>query len=129
MTIHQEKQIEVIHQIEKDIENNTIAFSTVEPVEDFENDPRMCLTYVHFPHQKLLLYIQDAVIRPLKEIDPQHYYYPSDSLHMTIKNIRIINNPPHFSKHDITKAQNILEEIIPLHEKFYVYFYRLLLFP
>lgn len=37
MTIHQQKQIEVIEQIEDQIQKNTLNFSTISPVEDFEN--------------------------------------------------------------------------------------------
>jgi len=48
---------------------------------------------------------------------------------MTIKNIRVINDPPHFNKDDIVKATKIFNEVIPQRQKFNVYFYRLLLFP
>ena len=48
---------------------------------------------------------------------------------MTIKSIRVINDPPHFNEEDVQKAEKIFDETIPQHKKFNVYFYRLLLFP
>jgi 2'-5' RNA ligase len=48
---------------------------------------------------------------------------------MTIKNIRVIDEPPRFSDADVKKAEQVFESVIPRHKKFEVYFYRLLLFP
>lgn len=48
---------------------------------------------------------------------------------MTIKNIRVINDPPHFTKEDIGMAEQAFESVVPHHKQFNVYFYRLLLFP
>lgn len=129
MNAYQLKQIEVVNEIEKQIQNNSIDFSTVSPVNDYEKDPRICLTSVHIPYSSLISKIQKEIIDPLCNISPQHFYYPSSSFHTTIKNIRIINNPPHFTKEDIKNAQKVFEEIIPKYQKFNIYFYRLLLFP
>lgn len=128
MTSHQEKQIAVINGIEEQINNNTLNFSTVAPIEDYENDPRMCLTSVHLPGEALLTYIH-KIITSLQEIEPDYYYYPDDSLHITIKTIRVINDPPHFTQEDVLKAENVFSEVLTQHHKFAVYFYRLLLFP
>ena len=129
MNDHQQKQKEVINLIEQQVNSNTIRFSTVSPVTDYEIDQRMCLTAVHLPHQNLIEKIKETILRPLQEISPEHYYYPDNSLHMTVKNIRTINNPPHFTKEDIATARDILAKTVPQHKKFTVYFYRLLLFP
>ena len=48
---------------------------------------------------------------------------------MSIKNVRVINDPPHFVDEDISRATQVFESVIPRHKKFNVYFYRLLLFP
>src|SRR5258708_21852125 len=101
MTTHQQKQIEVIDKIEDQVKNNTLNFSVVTPVEDYENDPRICLTSVHIPSDSLNQTIQYKIIKPLKEVFPDAYFYSSESLHMTIKNIRVINNPPHFKLAEI----------------------------
>ncbi len=98
-------------------------------VEDYENDPRICLTSVHIPSDSLKQKIQNEIIKPLQKISEDIYFYSPDSIHMTIKNIRVINNPPHFINSDIEKAKQIFSKVISRHKKFKVYFYRLLLFP
>ncbi len=129
MKTHQQQQIEVINQIEKQVKNRTLNFSTVSPVEDYDNDSRICLTSVHLPSQMLIVKIKESIINLLKEVEPDYYYYSDDSLHMTIKNIRVINDPPHFIQEDVLKAKKVFSEVMPKHKKFKVYFYRLLLFP
>ncbi len=129
LTTHQLKQQEVINRIASQVNNKNLNFSTVLPVDDFANDSRTCLTSVHLPHQGLLDQVQQDFIEPLRKIEPDFYYYPSDCLHMTIKNIRVINDPPHFNEEDVQKAEKMFAESIPQHRMFYVYFYRLLLFP
>lgn len=128
-TPHQKKQIEVINTIENQVKNNSLSSSTVEPVEDFENDPRLCLTGIHLPDQKLVEIVHKTLIDPLRTIYPNYDYYAIDSLHMTVKNVRIINNPPTFIEDDIQKAKKVFEEVVPKHKSYRVYFYRLLLFP
>src|SRR3990167_5424128 len=126
---HQQHQIKIIDQIEEQIKSNSLRSSTVSPVTDFENDPRICLTSVHFPSPDLKSYILESIINPLKEIAPEYHYYSDSSLHMTIKNIRVINNPPHFTHENKEVAREVFSKVIPRHKKFPVYFYRLLLFP
>lgn len=128
-TPYQKKQIEVINSIEDQVKNNSLNFSTVEPIEDFDNDPRLCLTGIHIPNQQLINEIYKALIDPLLTLSPHHYYYEKDSLHITVKSVRIINDPPHFNEVVIQKAKKVFEEVIPNHKKYQVYFYRLLLFP
>ncbi len=127
-TPYQKKQIKVIEDIESQVKNNDLKFSTVLPIEDYENDPRICLTSVHFPKDGLLDSIQKTMIQPLKKIIPDHYYYTKDNLHLTIKNIRVISDPPNFTVNDLARVKSIFERVVPAHKKFRVFFYRLLLF-
>jgi len=128
-TLNQKKQIEVIDSIENQIKGNFLGFSTVEPIKNYDNDTRICLTGIHFPKQTLLDEITRAFIEPLKQISPDHYYYEKESLHITVKSVRVINDPPHFTETDIQKARKVFREIIPRHNRYKAYFYRLLLFP
>ncbi len=127
-SFYQEEQIELINQIEQQVSSNSFRLSTVSPVNDFEKDTRICLTSVHIPHEQLISKIE-GFLEPLKKVSPNYFYYPADSLHMSIKNVRVINDPPHFVGEDINKAKQVFESVIPRHKKFNVYFYRLLLFP
>lgn len=126
---HQQHQIKIINQIEEQIKLSSLQSSTVSPVTDFENDPRICLTSVHFPSSFLKSYILKSIIKPLKKIFPEHFYYSNTSLHMTIKNVRIIYDPPNFTPENIKTVRKIFSKTIPHHKKFKVCFYRLLLFP
>lgn len=128
-TKHQEKQIEVINKIESQIKKGALDFSIVSSVDNFNQDPRICLTSVHFPKQKLIQQIKSQITSPLHKISPFHYFYRDSSFHMTIKNIRIVNDPPNFSEQDIKKAKQVFSKVIPKHKVFKVYFYRLFLFP
>jgi hypothetical protein len=126
---HQKHQIEVIDNIEKQIIKNSLNFTIVPPPLDLENDSRICLTSVHIPHSEFINDVQQKLITPLKKTDPNQYYYPLDSFHMTIKNVRIVHNPPNFNEIDIKKAKEVFSKTIPNHKRFSVYLYRLLLFP
>lgn len=126
---HQQHQIKIIDQIEKQIKANSLQSSTVSPVMDFENDSRICLTSVHFPALELMSYISESIINPLKKISPEHYYYSDKSFHITIKNIRVIHDPPSFTPENIKTVQEVFSKTVPHHKKFKIYFYRLLLFP
>jgi 2'-5' RNA ligase len=128
MTIHQQKQIEIINKIEKQIQTNSLTATAVIPVQNFDEDNRMCLTSVHFPHKSFIDTIYSAISIPLQKLFPEAYYYDPSSLHLTIKNIRVINNPPTFAEKDVEIARAVFNSIIPRHKKFKIYPYRLLLF-
>lgn len=128
-TVHQEKQLEVINSIETSLKKSSVSFSMVAPVEDFSKDNRICLTSVHFPKISFLEKLQKEIIHPLKNISPEHFYYSNKSIHATIKNVKVINDPPLFSKKDVEITKKVFQEIIPQHKSFKVYYYRLLIFP
>jgi len=128
MSFHQDKQIEIINQIEKQIKNNSLQATVVVPVHDFVEDNRICLTSVHFPKTPFIDLIDRSIINPLRAIFPDAYYYEPASLHLTIKNIKTINDPPTFTSYDIETAKDILNRVIPNHTPFNIYPYRLLLF-
>ncbi len=87
-------------------------------IPEYITDNAICLTSVAFPEPDTVQYIHDKLISPLKLIDPFHYYYPPENLHITIKNIRTTNNPPLFTLNDIEKADKVLQDIIPRHKSF-----------
>jgi 2'-5' RNA ligase len=128
MLSHQDKQKKIISQIEKQVKNNALQATAVVPVHDFASDNRICLTSVHFPSAQFINIISKTIIEPLKAVFPNAYYYEPSSLHLTIKNIRVINNPPNFTSTDIETAKKTLNKVIPNCVKFNIYPYRLLLF-
>ncbi|MCK4588263.1 hypothetical protein KAT60_00415 [Candidatus Woesebacteria bacterium] len=129
ITKHQKKQLDVIKKVETQVQNKSIGFSMVSEVEDYKNDPRICLTSLHFPTPTLAEKLKKDIQDPLRTISPNHYYYPESSLHTTIKNIRVINYSPHFNKDDVEKAKKVLAKVVPKHHRFKIYYYKLLMFP
>ena len=90
------------------------GISTIVPFQtDYVNDPRLCLTSVSFLPEDIATTIQTQILTPLGIIEPEFYYYPIQSLHITIQNIRVINRPPHFGGTEIEKAKTLLSEIVP----------------
>lgn len=128
-TLHQQKQLGVIKNIEDSLKEKQSAFSVVEPVEDFINDSRMALTAVHFPKESFLEKIRKEILDPLKAVSPNQFFYPDESIHMTVKNVKTIADPPHFNDQDVEKVKQVFDQVIPKYKKFKAYYYRLLLFP
>lgn len=82
---------------------------------DYDSDPAMCLTSVAFLPRDMAQAIHRSVVQPLKAIEPGHHYYSPDSMHMTIKNVRTIHNPPLFTEDDVRKVKCLFAELIPQH--------------
>jgi len=128
MTLHQQRQVEIINQIEQQIATNSLQATAVVPVNDFDSDNRICLTSIHFPQAQYVNSIYSSISEPLMKVFPEAYYYSPSSLHLTIKNIQVIDNPPTFSESEIEIAKKIFSFIIPQHHTFTIYPYRLLIF-
>ena len=124
---HRKNQIKVIDLLEQKFKDKKI--SAVRPVDNFKNDPRICLTTVHFPKKYFINKIFTDIINPLKKVDSRLYYYKPTSLHLTIKNIRTIENPPNFTKDNVIRVTNAFTKVIPSFHKFNIYYYKLLILP
>ena len=95
------------------------AKATVVPIKrDYRNDPATGLTSVIFVPEELGRAISQQIIAPLKAIEPDHYYYPLESLHLTIKNVRSVHNPPCFTSSDVGKVDWLFAQIVPQHRVF-----------
>lgn len=126
---HQKKQIQIINKLEKQIKSGDLGVSTVSPTTNFETDDRIFFAGVYFPSQEFVEKIQNELVKPLKEIDKNQYYYPPSSIHITIKNIRTISDPPNFNESDIEKAKVVFSKVTQKHKGFNAYFYKLIIFP
>ena len=113
MTPFQEKQLALMRQMEKQLASNSCA-STIVPMQlDYLNDPQIALTCISYVPEDIAKRIQTELINPLKAVEPDFYYYPNADLHITIQNVRVIHNPPSFTKEDIKKVQSVLASIVP----------------
>jgi len=50
--------------------------------------------------------------------DDRQYYFPSNSLHITTQNVRVVNDPPLFTTENITKAKQIFSKIAAKYQPF-----------
>lgn len=118
MDNYQIKQLKLISKIERGFKKGESLSTVVEPVSDYINDNRICLTSVVFIPQNLVERIIEDVINPLRKINPIQYFYIPGSFHITIANIRTIDNPPLFNNKDIEKVREVFKRVIPKHRSF-----------
>lgn len=115
---YQQKQVQLFDHIEKSFKEGQTPSTIVEPVENYADDDRICLTSVVFIPPKIQETIISEVINPLRQVDLKQYYYVPNSFHITIQNIRTINNPFFFNQEDIEKAKEVFRKVIPKHKSF-----------
>ena len=87
---------------------------------DYRHDPAQALTSVVFVSPELGQEIRRRIIEPLQAIEPEHYYYPPESLHLTIKNVKTVHHPPRFTATDIDRVAKLFGRLVPLHCAFSV---------
>ncbi|MDA2922756.1 hypothetical protein MYX07_05845 [Patescibacteria group bacterium AH-259-L07] len=103
--------------------------SIVDIQQDYANNDQICLTSVVFIPDAISNKIIQNVIDPLEQIEPYHYYYPTESMHLTIKNIRTIHKPPLFTKLEINRVSELFNKIISKFPIFEFYVEDILAFP
>lgn len=118
MDNYQAKQLELTKRIEEGFKKGQAASTIVEPVSDYINDDRICLTSVAFIPQNLEEIIINKIINPLRKINPIQYFYIPGSFHVTINNTRTIANPPLFNAEDIEKIKEVFKKVIPRYNSF-----------
>lgn len=107
-------------------ENNV---SIVEMKKDYATDNRICLTSQTFIPYQIAEQITHDLIIPLKKIDPHHYYFTPENMHITMKNIRCINNPPTFDERDLIKVDRLFSQVVPQFPSFNFILEDLILLP
>ncbi len=129
LTTYQKKQLELVRQMES-LAAAGVTRSTIVPIlKDYPRDPQRTLTSVVFLPGRFQRRLYLEVIRPLQKLEPDFYYYPLPSLHITIQNIRIAHFPARYNKTDITKARRVFRQVVPKHQNFYFHLYGTLALP
>lgn len=113
MTPFQKKQLDLMRQMEYALAADTRASTIVPMQSDYTNDTQLALTCISQVPKEIAATIQTKIIQPLRELEPDFFYYPDDALHITIQNIRVIHDPPRFSTSDVAQAQTVLATLIP----------------
>lgn len=123
------QQEKLIEEIKESLARNRFTSTIVEMQKDYQNDDQMCLSSLAFINKINSTKIISRIIEPLKQTDPDQYYYSVDNLHLTIKNIRTIHKPPLFTQMDITKTNKLFQKLIPYLPSFTLTLKNLVLFP
>lgn len=122
-------QKECVSELEKSFSSGGGKSTVVTMQKDYLNDKQICLTSVAFLPNNITREIIEKIIRPLKEIEPEHFYFPPESMHLTIKNVRTIHNPPLFDQADIDNVNELFSNIIPQFPSFEFKVEEVLAFP
>ncbi len=123
------QQKKIIQQMKDNIRLGQIKQSIVEMRSNYENDNATGLVSVAFPPINITKIISEKIIEPLKSTDNNHFYYSTEFLHLTIKNVRTVNSPPLFNNEDVDKVDNLFAQIFPKFETFNFTLQGLVLFP
>lgn len=118
MLSYQQKQLRLFSKLEKQFRQGQTPATLVTPSADYTDDKRICLTSVVFIPKNLQKVILEKIIKPLKNADPNQYYYLPQSLHLTIQNIRTVNLPLLFTDGDIEKVKTVFAKTIPKYQPF-----------
>lgn len=113
---YQTKQYNLFEKIEKKFKNNKIPSDIVKKTDNYRNDQRICLTAVSFLPKQLSKQINTNLINPLQKYDPKQFFFLPESLHLTIKNIRTLNDPPLYNNQDIDNTIEVFDEVIKKHQ-------------
>ncbi len=113
MTPFQKSQLALMRQMESTLAINPRASEIVSMQSDYANDDALCLTTVSYLPNTLAESIRRDIIAPLAVIDPDQYYFPNSSMHVTIHNVRVVRSPQSFTNHDIRLARQLLRTCIP----------------
>ncbi|GJD24164.1 hypothetical protein RIVM261_091200 [Rivularia sp. IAM M-261] len=123
------QQQQLIQHIKDNMQQAQTQMSIFEMKSDYENDDAISLTSVTLISKAITNIIVDKIIQPLQLIEPCHYYYATDLMHITIKNVRKMHKPPRFTEDDAQKVNNLFQKIIPRFSSFKFKFEGLVLFP
>jgi hypothetical protein len=127
MITYQQRQVELIEQMQEQFRQGQSPSTLVDPVQDYEHDQRICLTSVVLLPEDISQEIRTKLIEPLQVLDPRQFFYPE--FHLTIQNIRTISQPPLFTQEDIAKVIEVFQAITPKYHRFTFELKNLLILP
>jgi 2'-5' RNA ligase len=115
---YREQQRRVVDELRAGLGRRKARVSIVPMRSNYKIDAALCLTAVVLIPDALAQDIHRTLVAPLKRIEPDHHYYAPDSMHLTIKNVRVINDPPSFTETDVEKVNRLFAGLIPRHVPF-----------
>ncbi len=131
-SIYQDKQLQAIKNLEAAAASGN-GQSTIVPMlsdaDSYAADDRLCLAALCFLGARLGSQIVDSFASKLRAVEPHHYFYPAQSLHVTIQNLRTISKPPTFDDAHIETARQVFARIVSARKTFDLQLSRILKLP
>lgn len=124
-----QKQKQLVKEMKLSLAKGVVKSTVVEMQSEYEHDDQTCLTSLVFIPQDIAHKITKIIIEPLKQLEPEYFYYPAESMHLTIKSIRTIHKPPLFTEDDVAKVNRLFRKIIPKFKSFFFQLEDLVMFP
>jgi 2'-5' RNA ligase len=126
---YRDRQRQLIDSIRSDVSTVSANASVVPIQADYAADPGRCLTSVMFVPSPKAIALRDGIQEALAQVEPFHYYNPPESMHITIKNVRVAQDPPSFDETDIANVHACFAGVLPHHRSFPFSFEELVVFP
>lgn|GEM_PF-434090 len=112
------EQKQLVKEIKLFLAKGVVKSTVVEMQSEYEHDDQTCLTSLVFIPKNIAHKITKIIIEPLRQLEPKYYYYPAESMHLTIKSIRTIHKLPLFTENDAAKVDRLFKKIIPKFRNF-----------
>jgi 2'-5' RNA ligase len=126
---YRDRQRQLIDSVRADVSAVREKASVVPIQADYAADGGRCLTSVRFVPTQASAFLQTNIQQVLAQAEPFHYYNPPESMHITIKNIRVAHDPPLFDEADIANVHACFAAVLPGHRRFSFSFEELVVFP
>lgn len=110
---YQRQQELLVEEIRTQLQRGSYGGTTVDRMAEYETDPAICLTSTTSLPSEFAKEIVREIISPLRMIQPGHYYYSLEQLHVTIKNVRVVHYPPRFSESDVDICRKVFARTVP----------------
>ena len=103
-------QFGIVQELQAAFDSREPANATlVQPVDNYSADSRRFLGVLATPPPFLIHQIS-TLQEELKKADRRQFMIPPEALHLTMKNIRTISDPPNFSETDVEHIQGLLPQ-------------------
>jgi 2'-5' RNA ligase len=118
MPAYQELQLEAFSKLESEFGAGQSPAQVIPIVPDAPQSLGLCLSSLFYLPKEMTDSLEQNLIEPIRNADPNHYYFQPESLHVTIQNVRTVAMPANFSEATIETARAVFGRVVPKHNVF-----------
>lgn len=107
---YQDKQEKLVEELNHQFWNRDYKAEVASRVANYESDKRKFLSILAFPPERVVSFAC-GISSALATFDTGQFVIPKQALHITVKNVRTINQPPLFNDIDILKVSEIVKSL------------------